>query len=137
MSVSNNFFFFQCMIHYWFGLGIGEDVDTAVLDYSLVLPYLRPDLFEEGLQVILRILRKTAINNDKVKRFYDYVERYWFSLRDIVSLWSVPVYKNNIVEHYHAQHINSKGTHLRVWNLIGKSLSILIYKTFYHMNCNF
>lgn len=90
------------MDNYWYRLGIGEDVDTSVLEFSKALAYLRPDLWDEGLAVIRAVLRETANDNDKVRRFYDYVERYWYPLRDVVSLWGSPICTNNLESSFEA-----------------------------------
>lgn len=91
-----------------------------MLEYAKVLPTLRPDHFEEAFNKMRNLLREN--HNDKVAKFYDYLERFWYLLREVVSVWNVPFNTNNICERYH-QEINkncNQGKHPRVWQMTGK-----------------
>lgn len=103
-------------------------MSKKVLEYTKLLAFLRPDLFKKGLDIVRDVLRETAIDNEKVKRFYDYVERYWLPLAKVVSVWGIAVFVNNICETYHMLLNHESPPHPRVWQMNGK-LNELFYSS--------
>lgn len=88
-----------------------------ILNYTLVLPFLRADKIPEAVQIITAM--GDALGNIKVDTFIKYVRRWWLPLAEIISTWDVAIKTNNICENYNMLINRRFRRHPELWKMLG------------------
>ena len=80
----------------------------------------------EGLAVVKNLIFEANSDIEKLKKFYKYLEKTWYPLRKIVSVYDRPLATNNICEQFNREAQRILGKHTELWIMLGNDAGKII-----------
>lgn len=108
----------QAVLRRWKALGL-TGAPRKVLGFTMILPLLPVEKFEEGLRIIQEEADLISTEHPAVLQFTVYLRRTWLPLKEKVSVFGAPIRTNNCVESFHYALFNKfGGMHPNIWQFI-------------------